>query len=307
MTYDCVSFLADILGKVIGKSEHHILHTEAFVNPVKDLKVEPDEILISYDVSAIFTSIPVDSALEAVKIALEKDDSWKEITDLTADQVLQLLVFCVRTTYFVFREQFYLQCGGCTMGSPVSPVIANLYREHFEKAALSTSPVANKIWIRYVDDKFVIIPKSGVDEFFEHINSQNAHIKFTSGQEEDGHLAFLDTGISHNPDGSLDISMYRKSPHTDQYLHFDLHYPVGHKLSVIRTLVHRADIAVTNPQEREKEVKHIHTALGRCGYRKWAFDLAKGKKTQSKHPNKIFVTLPFVDGLWIVFPSYTKF
>ena len=75
---------------------------------------------------------------------------------------------------------------------------------------------------------------------------------------------------------------------------------------MIRTLVHRADIAVTNTQEREKEVKHIRTALGRCGYRKWAFDLAKGKKTQSKHPsknqgvitkNRTFVTLPFVDGL----------
>ena len=80
-----VPVTSDILGKVIGKSEHHILNTEAFVNRVKDLKVEPEEILISYDVSALFTSIPVDSALEAVKIALEEDDSWKEITDLTAD------------------------------------------------------------------------------------------------------------------------------------------------------------------------------------------------------------------------------
>ena len=96
------------------------------------------------------------------------------------------------------------------MGSPVSPVIANLYMEHFEKAALSTSPVTSKIWLRFVDDTFVIIPKSGVNEFFEHINSQNAHIKFTSEQEEDGHLAFLDTCISRNPDGSLDISIYRK-------------------------------------------------------------------------------------------------
>ena len=73
VTYECASYLADILGKVIGKSEHHILNTEAFVNRVKDLKVEPEEILISYDVSALFTSIPVDSALEAVKIALEEE------------------------------------------------------------------------------------------------------------------------------------------------------------------------------------------------------------------------------------------
>ena len=172
------------------------------------------------------------------------------------------------------------------MGSPVSPVIANLYMEHFEKATLRTSPVATKIWLRFVDDTFVIIPKSGVDEFFEHINSQNPHIKFTSGQEESGRLAFLDTCISRNSDSSLDISIYRKPTHTDQYLHFDSHHPVAHKLSVVRTLVHRADIAVTNPQEREKEIQHICTALGCCGYRKWAFDLAKAKKTASKYPDK---------------------
>ena len=55
---------------------------------------------------------------------------------------------------------------------------------------------------------------------------------------------------------------------------------------MIRTLVHRADIAMTNPQEREKEVKHIRTALGRCGYRKWAFDLAKGKKDSVQTPQQ---------------------
>ena len=36
------------------------------------------------------------------------------------------------------------------------------------------------------------------------------------------------------------------------------------------------------------DLQHIHTALGHCdcGYHKWAFDLAKGNKTRSKHPNK---------------------
>ena len=122
------------------------------------------------------------------------------------------------------------------MGSPVSPVIANLYMEHFEKAALSTLPVINKIWLCYVDDTFVVIPKSrsGVDEFIEHINSHNAHIKFS--KEEDSYPAFLDTCISRSPDCSLDISIYKQPTHRDQYLH---------------SFVHRTDLAVTNQQERE--------------------------------------------------------
>ena len=42
--------------------------------------------------------------------------------------------------YFSFQDQFYEQVEGVAMGSPVSPIIANLYMENLEKKALSTSP-----------------------------------------------------------------------------------------------------------------------------------------------------------------------
>ena len=38
------------------------------------------------------------------------------------------------------------------MGSPVSPVIANIYKEYFESLAIPTSPTLIKWWFRYVDD-----------------------------------------------------------------------------------------------------------------------------------------------------------
>ncbi len=101
------------------------------------------------------------------------------------------------------------------MGSPVSPVIANLYMEYFETSALANSPVKPSVWLRYVDDTYVILPESGVDTFTDHIDSQNSHIKFTSEPEVDQQLAFLDTKVSRHADGSLDISIYRKPyPHT---------------------------------------------------------------------------------------------
>ncbi|XP_072046288.1 uncharacterized protein [Amphiura filiformis] len=277
VTYESAKYLADILNVLIGKSEHHIKNTESFVERIKSLCLEPGEIQISYDVSALFTSIPVDSALDVAKDLLEKDTSWKEKTELTADQVIQLLEFCLSTTYFVFRGQFYQQCGGCAMGSPVSPVIANLYMEHFEFTALRNSPVKPSVWLRYVDDTYVIIRETDVEIFTEHINSQNSHIKFTSESEVNGYLAFLDTKVSRNADGTVSISIYRKPTHTDQYLHFDSHHPIAHKLSVIRTLFHRAEIAVTDPEERVKEVDHIKSALGHCGYHNWTFGLAKAK------------------------------
>ena len=51
-----------------------------------------------------------------------------------------LLEFCHKNTYFPFQGQFYEQVEGAAMGSPVSPIVANLYMEYLEQKALSTAP-----------------------------------------------------------------------------------------------------------------------------------------------------------------------
>ena len=68
----------------------------------------------------------------------------------------------------------------------------------------------------------------------------------------------------------------------DQYLHFDSHQPVSHKLSVIGTLNYRAQTAVRDLEERTKELDHIKGAISGCGYRHWAFDLADSHTSANK-------------------------
>ena len=143
------------------------------------------------------------------------------------DQVVDLLDLYLNSSYFVAGDQFYQQCEGCTMGGSASPVIANLFMEHFESVALQQSPITPKIWYRYVDDTCVILHKTDADAFFDYINSQNPHIKFTCEPKVNGQLAFLDTKITRKEGGSLDVTIYRKPTHTDQYLHFDSHHLVS--------------------------------------------------------------------------------
>ena len=107
---------------------------------VKHITLAPGECLSSYDVSALFTSVPVDPALNIIKDLLEKDHTLKERTVLAVSDIILLLEFCLKNTYFSFQDQFYEQVEGAAMGSPVSPIVANLYVEYLEQKALGTAP-----------------------------------------------------------------------------------------------------------------------------------------------------------------------
>ena len=91
------------------------------------------ECLTSYDVTSLFTSVPIDPALNIIKDLLEKDEKLNDRTVLSVQNTTELLWFCLHNTYFSFQNKFYEQVEGAAMDSPISPIVANLYMEYFEK------------------------------------------------------------------------------------------------------------------------------------------------------------------------------
>ncbi|XP_072019492.1 uncharacterized protein [Amphiura filiformis] len=286
ITYNCAKLLADILSPLVGRTSHHVANSQDFADCIKDERVEEDEELRSYDVTALFTSVPVDKALTIIQARLESDNTLSERTRLSATQVTKLLDVCLRCTYFVYNGVFYQQIHGAAMGSPVSPIVCNLYMEDLEQKAIKSAPHPPLWWYRYVDDTHTKLKKQYAQEFTDHLNSLDTDIKFTTEGEEDGTLAFLDTHTVIKEDRSLKIKIYRKPTHTDQYLNFQSNHPVQHKPGVIQTLYHRADCIVTNPVDKEEEKSHINAALENCGYPNWALtellNQRKTRKTQKK-------------------------
>ena len=138
---------------------------------------------------------------------------------MDVEDIILLLEFCLKNTYFSFQGQFYEQVEGAAMGSPVSPIVANLYMEYLEQKALSTAPHPPSSGAGYVDDTFVIHKEANKQGFLQHINSVDPAIRFTvEDNKEDGSIPFLDTIVKPEADGCLSITVYRKPTHTDQYL-----------------------------------------------------------------------------------------
>ena len=180
--------------------------------------------------------------------------------------------------------------------------------EMLEARAITEADDPPDWWFRYVDDTHCKLKKQNSQQFTDHLNSLDPDIKFTTEEEVNGALAFLDTNTVRKEDGSLKVTIYRKPTHTDQYLNFSSNHPLEHKLGVIRTLHHRADTVITDPVDKEEEKDHINTALQACGYPPWAIAKAlqprdtiipaqstetNQKRGKYQHP----VTIPYVKGV----------
>ena len=244
---------------------HSVLNSSNFANEVAHMEVSDDEVMLSFDVVSLFTAIPVQKACTYIRDKLNNDTSLASRTNLTTDDVISLLEFVLSNNYFVYNDCTYKQIHGCAMGSPVSPVVANLCMEVIEDSALTNSTVPPKVWKRYVDDSFVIIKRDAISAFHDTLNSIDPKISFTIETESNGQIAFLDTLVSRN-NGKITIEVYRKPTHTDRYLDFNSHHEKKHKISTASNLLNRACNLPNTADGKSKEVKHVSDALKANGY-----------------------------------------
>ena len=139
-SYEVAKELAKILKPLVGKSMYHIHNTQDFTQQIQDIKLQKDQCMVSFDVKVLFTSVPIKSAINTIKKLLEEDPELQKRITLSVTNIIRLLEYCLTSTYFIFQGRFYEQQEGAAMGSPISPIVANLYMEKFEQLAINTAP-----------------------------------------------------------------------------------------------------------------------------------------------------------------------
>ena len=176
VTYETSKELAKILKPLVGKSPHHVQNTQDLIQQIKGIHLNSDQCIMSYDVKELFTSVPAKPATNIIKKLLEQDQELQHRTPMSVENIICLLEFCLNSTYFMFKGKFYEHLEGAAMGSPINPIVANLFMENFEVEAIRSAPHPPYLWKRYVDDAYTVIDSSQKSEFLEHINSIDEHI-----------------------------------------------------------------------------------------------------------------------------------
>ena len=330
-TYNLAKYLTKILKVYVGHSSSFVKDSKDLTDKLQSIKLQDNEELVSFDVSALFTSIPVNQALDVINQLIIQHQTnmdfkykvgkaWYEVADhLDREDVMALLKVVLNNCVFSFQGKFYKQLHGAAMGSPCSPVVANIYMEYFEKRALGPElPVSFTIntWLRYVDDVLTIVKKGTRDSLLNYLNSIDPNIKFTiEPPNEQGAIPFLDT--FPRPSGNKIItSVYRKPTHMDRYLDFNSNHPKSAKRTVVRALTDRAKNVCSSPELLAEEMDHLGKVLKYNNYPKWMID-QHGRNSSERRlidpetgnevKKSVFISAPYFPGLSESFKQLFKY
>ena len=298
-TYELSKYLTTIL-KLTNESRHKLQSTETFIDAIKTVQIPDDYKLVSFDVKSLFTSIPLQLALDCTATAIENSTTK---LPLPTDDLMNLLNLCLTSTYFQYNGKQYKQLHGTAMGSPVSVVVAEIVTQNIEEQALATYKRTLPLWLRYVDDTFTAVHKDEIDDFHEDINRQNADIQFTKEIEENGKIPFLDCLVTRNNDNKLSTTVYRKPTHTDRLLDQSSYNPTSRKATVttIQTLTRRAQLVCDSADGLADENNYLDNVFNKNNYNK---DFVRRNTYKNTEPNVTnndatpvtTVTIPYVRG-----------
>ena len=179
-----------------------------------------------------------------------------------------LLELAVHNSFFLFNGKYYQQVEGMGMGSPLGPTFANVFMCHHESVWLDHCPPQFKPvhYFRYLDDTFLLFKeKSHSDSFFTYINSKHPSINFTTEEESDDKLPFLDV-LVRRYDKTFSTSVFRKSTFSGLGASFFSHSCKLFKINGIQTLLHRAFNVCSSALLFQKEISFLKQFFHNNGF-----------------------------------------
>lgn len=303
-SYQLSKYICSILQASID-SKYNIKDSISFARYINTTTIPPDHMMVSFDVVALFTNIP--RGLVAHDIIYHWD-AISPHTQINLDLFLEIVDFCMDASYFVFRNQHYLQVEGTAMGNPASPVLADFTLEVLINTVIHQISCPITVH-KYVDDLFLIVPKNKLEEVLAAFNSYHSRIQFTHEEEREGRLPYLDMTLVRQADNSIRTEWYIKDIASGRLLNFHSIHPLSQKINMASNFIDRVQKLTTNQTTAEIN-KTITKYLTLNDYPRSLINRCLNCKTQNKPSSqihlstsptntteKIYRSIPYIPGL----------
>ena len=184
--------------------------------------------MCSFDISSLFTNVPLEETIHICADALYCDD-------LNAQPLIPKAVFIelMKSTTsgeeFSFNDIMYKQTDGVAMGSPLGPALANIFVGFYEEKLFSQKSKPSA-YFRYVDDTFAMFRnEEELENFFKQLNCLHPSLKFTFEKEKNNCLPFLNFNVEQTVTGFETIVCIENLPLLDSTYIGNLSVPLNKK------------------------------------------------------------------------------
>ncbi|KAK4884497.1 hypothetical protein RN001_000768 [Aquatica leii] len=307
--YPTTRFLSHLFNKQINfQTTFAVKNTKKLLNNLNSIELQSNSNIhiCSFDIVNLFPFVPTGEVISLISDLLHHTD----FPNIVTEQILSLTKFCLNNMVFQFNNQLYSQTEGLPMGSPLSPVLAEIFLTNFENKLISINVLFKKhilFWNRYVDDILCVFTGSDADieHFLMFLNNLHPRIKFTLEKSVNNTLPFLDLYISIN-NNSFTYDIYRKPTTTDHVIPFDSNHPMSHKMAAFRFFFNRLFTTPLNQNNYNKEldtvffialknnfpVRLIYNLYNKMSL-KYNISLVTSLSKINK-PNKTYISIPFI-------------
>ena len=174
--YNLARFLCDLCSPLVP-NDYSCKDTFTIVSQNKNANLSK-QFLVSYNVTSLFTCIPLQ---ETIDIARNLIFNHNPNLNIIKKEPKNLFLFATSQTHFIFNSKFYNQIDGVAMGSPLAPVLANIFMGFYESKWLNEYNLNKpKFYLRYVDDILAAFDKEQDSlNFLNFLNKRHPNIKFT--------------------------------------------------------------------------------------------------------------------------------
>lgn len=133
---------------------------------LRDLNLDVHHKFFSLDVVSLFTNVPLDFVIKGTR---KRWHMLERNISLPYSEFLIALHLVMDPTYFSFNNVIYKQIFGTHMGSPLSPILADIVLQDLEENALSQISCHIPFYLRYVDDVAMAVPSCLIPNIFKTI------------------------------------------------------------------------------------------------------------------------------------------
>jgi hypothetical protein len=233
---------------------------------LKDISIPQNARLISFDINNLFTCVPKAESVLRAQAALNNATTPKKLSK----ELISLINMVINQNYFSFNNRFYIQSDGLAMGSPLSPLLAELFLDSLEETLFNSQIQHLKnivYWHRYVDDILCLWTGTNrqLDSFLNHLNSLHPKISFSMEKDANGTINFLDLTINITG-GRHEFSIYRKPTYTDHIIPNDSVHHFSHKHAAFHSMIHRLLHIPLSPSNFNMELTTIFKIATNNGY-----------------------------------------